>query len=474
MTETEATQPVPENEVEDVTSTTEAQPPEGEAELPPEPLTPERVNEWNAYYDLYVMAATLLLAFVVSCNSLSESSVFSHLKAGQLINERSRPLMTDDFSYTETGKPWVDVPWLFQWSHAALYNLIRGLVPTDPNDQTANLTRADQIAIGSLVILGALVRLATAWVLLKIRRRGPGLWWSAICVTAALGVVFHPLFGLIMGGIANIPELGPSTWGQLFLAIEVFLLFRAFGQGRSGSLWPLIPLFVLWANWDVSFLTGLVVLAATVIGRWLDGSQATWLVSHAAGSSTPKGEGEEKAEETAVAETQPPSVKTGFVILGLCAVACLVNPWTYRAYVEAVRPFVQIFHPTEGFQLLSLRSFFGSGMLGDDGYLLPVFFLILVVLGIGSFWLNLARFSWSRFLPFAAISILWGIMMRVQRRVRDHVRRGHGAERPGVVSFTVRNRGPPGPDVELLVNRWSPGDADPDLRRGRQGHHRMA
>ena len=31
--------------------------PETEAEPPPEPWTPERVSEWNAYYDFYVKLA---------------------------------------------------------------------------------------------------------------------------------------------------------------------------------------------------------------------------------------------------------------------------------------------------------------------------------------------------------------------------------------------------------------------------------
>src|SRR5215469_4015748 len=115
MTQTQATQPVPENDVEKDASTTEIPPPEAEVELPPEPLTPERVNEWNAYYDLYVVAATLLLAFVVSCNALTETSIFAHLKTGQLINAHSGPLLTDVFSYTKAGEPWVDLPWLFQW-----------------------------------------------------------------------------------------------------------------------------------------------------------------------------------------------------------------------------------------------------------------------------------------------------------------------------------------------------------------------
>src|SRR5262249_39442587 len=158
------------------------------------------------------------------------------------------------------------VPWLFQWSHAALYNFVYGLVPTDPNDQTANRGKADQIAVGGLVVVGALVRLATAWLLLKIRHRGPGLWWSAVCVTLALGIVYHPVFGVMLGGIAGIPSVGPATWGLLFLALELWVLFRAFALGGVKALWLLVPLFLLWANWDVSFLTGLAVLAASAVG----------------------------------------------------------------------------------------------------------------------------------------------------------------------------------------------------------------
>ena len=68
----------------------------------------------------------------------------------------------------------MDLSWLFQWSHAALYNFVHGLVPVDPNDPTANRERADQIAVGALGLLDALMRLLAAWMLLKIRHRGPG------------------------------------------------------------------------------------------------------------------------------------------------------------------------------------------------------------------------------------------------------------------------------------------------------------
>jgi tetratricopeptide (TPR) repeat protein len=269
------------------------------------------------------------------------------------------------------------------------------------------------IAIGALVVLDALARLLTAWMLLRARHRGPGLWWSAICVTIALGVVYHPLFGVVMGGIASVPGIGPDLWGGLFLAMEMLFLFRAFGQGRAGALWALVPLFVVWANVDVSFLVGLIVLATAVVGRWLDGGNANWLVasSHAAAGEAAI----ETAGEPSQRPSQPVAVAHAFMILGLCVAACLVNPWTYRAYLAALKPFILLFQPSHGVQFPELYSFFGAAMRDryrSEWYLLAGPYLLVVGLGIGSFWLNASRFSWSRFLPFAATSLLWGAMMR--------------------------------------------------------------
>src|SRR5262249_51965492 len=53
--------------------------------------------------------------------------------------------------------------------------------------------------------------------------------------------------------------------------------------------------------------------------------------------------------------------------------------------------------------------------LGADAYrwtLLVAFYLIIIAVGLGSFLLNAARFSWRRFLPFAVMAILWGAMIR--------------------------------------------------------------
>jgi hypothetical protein len=106
MTEPEVSQPVPENDIASATATEETLAPESESEAapPPEPWTPERVSEWNAYYDFYVKSAVLLLVFVTSCNYAKDSQLWLHLKTGQMITEQGSPVTTDVFSYTANGQ----------------------------------------------------------------------------------------------------------------------------------------------------------------------------------------------------------------------------------------------------------------------------------------------------------------------------------------------------------------------------------
>src|SRR5262249_9405504 len=161
---------------------------------------------------------------------------------------------TDVFSYTQPGQTWFDIPWLFEWCHALLYDAVLAMVPVDAIDPTANRPRAEQIAIGSLVVFDALIRFLTAWIVLKFRHRGPGLWWSAVWMTVALGVIYHPIVGTLMGGLAGPSFISPSTWGLFLLALELLILFRAFFQGKGLGMWFLVPIFLFWANVDESFL----------------------------------------------------------------------------------------------------------------------------------------------------------------------------------------------------------------------------
>src|SRR5262249_41941866 len=94
---------------------------------------------------------------------------------------------------------------------------------------------------------------------------------------------------------------------------------------------------------------------------------------------------------------------------------CLVNPWTYQVYRAALAPFFHLIQPAGDIWTTDQLSFFGSGiqeLFPTVWYLLPVHYLIVVAVGLGSFLLNAGRFSWSRFLPFAAVSVIWGLLMR--------------------------------------------------------------
>jgi tetratricopeptide (TPR) repeat protein len=357
----------------------------------PEPWTEERVTEWNAYYDVYVVLGVLLLAFVASANKISHSAIWTQLKAGEIMADTGKPLLTDVFSYTETDQRWVNVPWLFEWGHALAYKGAYGLIGTDANDPAGSARRAEQVASGALVAINALVRVLAVLVLLGIRWPGPGLWWSAVCVAVAVGATISP-FGLTLGGVAGPAIVAPGTWGQLLLAIELLLLYRAIDRGSRTAIYGLIPLFLLWANLDESFLAGLLVLAAVVVGRLFRGREFG-----AKGISFAK----------------------GVAILVACAGVCLVNPSFYRAYPAALSPIVHLFQPSGGVLTDDQLSFFGSGILQGDkeraaelANQLKIYYFAFVGLGLASFVVNYRRFSLSRFLPFAVMAVLWAALLR--------------------------------------------------------------
>lgn len=417
MTRPDASSSVPKKgpERDDAPDTTAAAEPldvESESEPEPEPWTPARVSEWNAYYDLYVMGAALLLAFAVSAVRANNAPLWSNLKVGRQIIAQSSPLVRDAFSYTEEGQRWVNIPWLFQASHAAVHDLATDLVPTDPDDPTANRASAARIAVGTLVALAALARLATAFVLLRIRRKGPGLWWTALCAALAVGAVIGPA-GVMLGGIAQPGTVSPATWGILFLALEFLFLYKALGEGRAWGLYALVPLFLVWANLDESFAIGLLALAAAAVGHLLDGRKAEALIKHPAGRDALVAHGYEEDEETEPARSPVSAPAVGIVLL-VCALACLANPSTYRIYPAAFEPVADLFKRGGAPPTFDQLSYFGPTIRAQfpGWYWLTIYYLVAVGVGAASFALNRARFSWARFLPYATVAVAWGVYMR--------------------------------------------------------------
>ena len=196
-------------------------------------MTPERVSEWNAYYDVYVKWAALILVFMVACNYVTDSHVWLHLKTGQLIAKQSAPVTTDVFSYTEAGQPWFNIPWLFQWFHAVLYDFVYGLVPVDPTDPTANRAKAEQIAVGTLVVFDALIRLVTAWLILKIPASRAGSVVVGDVHDAGAGGDLPADPGDLDGWDRRARRSSRRRPGAFFSCDRALILFRAFFQGRG-------------------------------------------------------------------------------------------------------------------------------------------------------------------------------------------------------------------------------------------------
>ena len=208
---------------------------------------------------------------MVACNYVTDSHVWLHLKVGQLIAKQSAPVTTDVFSYTQAGQPWYNIPWLFQWFHAVLYDFVYGMVPVDAIDPTANREKAEQIAVGTLVVFDGAYPLLDSLAHPEISppRAGPlvvghlhdaGAWGDLPPGRRDLdGRHRRPIVrcALHMGSVSSGDRASDPFQGVL--------------PGESAwACGSLAPLFVLWANVDESFLFGLVILAASAVGYLLD------------------------------------------------------------------------------------------------------------------------------------------------------------------------------------------------------------
>ena len=289
----------------------------------------------------------------------------------------------------------MNVPWLFDWSHALVHKAAYDLAPADPTDRgglggpgrpgrgrgPGRPERAGAAAHGP-GLAGRPPR----------RARGaggrPSAWCSPWGRSSARGRSSSA------GSPGRRPVVGrPATWGLLLLALEVWLLHRAVDLGRRGAAFALIPLFVLWANVDESFLIGLIVLAACV-GR--------------AGSGREPGEGADRRS----------SLPAALAVLAACAAACLVNPSVFQVYRAAADPFLGALpagdRRAHARPALVLRP--GHPRASQAGRRLAArcwrYYLVVVAVGLGSFYLNRRRFSLGRFLVYAAAAVLWGVLKR--------------------------------------------------------------
>jgi hypothetical protein len=173
---------------------------------------------------------------LLALRQLSSHDLGFHLRAGNYILSGNGWPRTDPFTFTVRDHPYIDTSWGYQVALALL-------------------ERASGAA--ALVVFHALLVL---------------LVFALLVLTARLRSAHPPtLAGLVLlGGLAAEPrfEARPELWSYTLLALTLYLLHR-YAARRDESLWPLVPLFLVWANSHSLFLLGWGALSCFVIGAWI-------------------------------------------------------------------------------------------------------------------------------------------------------------------------------------------------------------
>lgn len=174
-----------------------------------------------------VLGALLALTFLLGCFPMGDFDVWWHVRTGQLILERGAVPRVDWFTYTNSGRPWIDLYWLFQIVMALLYRVG---------------------GASALVLLKAASGVAIVGLTLAARAKGARAW--------PVVVAWLPTVVMLSGRLCERPELA----SLLFLAGFLTVLARA--AARPRCLWLLPAMQVLWVNCHGFFVLGPLVLAA--------------------------------------------------------------------------------------------------------------------------------------------------------------------------------------------------------------------
>jgi hypothetical protein len=222
-------------------------------------------NRLVPFLDIALAAALVVLAFLLASFPARNSDLWQHLAAGRLLASGAYHFGVDPFASTTEGVYWANHAWLFDLSAYLLYQAAGG---------------------AGLVVVKALLVLALAWLMLRIRREGAA-WVPPACTALALLALGPRLL------------LQPACVSFVLLGLTLFLLWRGDFRGWRGLLVPLTC--ALWVNLDGWFLLGPLLVALF----WLGGL----LPSRSAGPRVP-----------------------GWLVLASLA-ACLCSPHHWHAFV---------------------------------------------------------------------------------------------------------------------------------------------
>lgn len=285
-----------------------------------------------------------LFAFLLASFPVRDSGIWGHLASGR------------DLAHGRGGAasfaPPTDAGWLFDLSCYAAYALAG---PTG-------------LVVGKAVLVAGL-----ALVLYRLSRPGSGVLIAAFSV------------GLAMLAMGTRLHLQPALASVLFLGLALWALEPRANPALRQSFWPawpLVAIFILWANTDRWFLVGLAVVALVRIGRALD---------------RPSGE-------------RGPALVRGLAGVVILAAAALLNPSHVGAF--QLPPGLTAAGPVAG-GARAVTSPFSSAYLEVMAQT-PAGLACFPLMGLGllSFALPPGRSRWERLLPWLGLAVLTAFQVR--------------------------------------------------------------
>jgi hypothetical protein len=293
------------------------------------------------------------LAFLLASFPARNSDVWLHLARGRLVAHGQAPSTTaPDLAFDL----WGNQTWLYDFCCYVCHAALGGV---------------------GLVIVKALLTAGIALLLLWQSRSAPEWCVPALCTSLALLTMSKYL------------ALQPATVSYFFLALALaFLRGPKTAEDNAPPpflSWPLLILFVVWANMDRWFLLGLGVVGLAWLGEVLDAAFTE--------GASPK-------------RWQATLLRRGCSFLALAAV-CLLNPSRLEAFVliDELRGLglsaSQLISPFEG-------AYFAAA--GRNPASLAYF--LLLGLSLISFAALLPQLRWQRFLPWLGLALLTIFQMR--------------------------------------------------------------
>lgn len=175
-----------------------------------------------------------MLVFIILTRTPQDADMWWHLRAGQVMWQSKTILLTDTFSYTRSGQPWVNAFWISEIVFYLFYKL------------------------GGYLSLSVLVGLAGATTFYFLFRRMEGNKFINAFITILAAITAAPIWT---------PR--PQIFSFFILAFLDSWLNRI-QKGNKLSPWVLILTFGFWANIHGGWIWGFLLLAAFIVGTALN------------------------------------------------------------------------------------------------------------------------------------------------------------------------------------------------------------